>query len=76
MYCDHCLPCPVGIDVGIATRITDTAGYEIGDNIIAEYEALPAKAGDCIKCGDCVERCPFGVDVIANMARAVDIFGK
>ncbi|MFC1956227.1 aldo/keto reductase [Chloroflexota bacterium] len=76
MYCDHCLPCPVGIDIGITTRIADTAGYEIGNNIIAEYEALPAKADDCIKCGDCVERCPFGVDVIANMARAVDIFGK
>ncbi len=76
MYCDHCLPCPVGIDIGITTRITDTAGYEIGDNIIAEYEALPVKAADCIQCGDCVERCPFGVDVIANMARAVDIFGK
>ena len=76
MYCNHCLPCPVGIDIGITTRITDTAGYEINDNIVSEYEALSAKASACTECGVCVERCPFGVDVIANMNRAVDIFGQ
>jgi len=76
MYCNHCLPCPVGIDIGTTTRITDTAGYEINDNIVSEYEALSAKASACTECGVCTERCPFGVDVIANMNRAVDVFGS
>jgi len=75
MYCNHCLPCPVGIDIGKTTRITDTAGYEINDDIVSEYEALSVRASACTECGVCVERCPFGVDVIANMNRAVDIFG-
>lgn len=75
MYCNHCLPCPVGIDIGKTTRITDTAGYEINDDIFSEYEALAVRASACTECGVCVERCPFGVDVIANMNRAVDIFG-
>ncbi len=75
MYCNHCLPCPVGIDIGKTTRITDTAGYEINDNIFSEYEALSVRASACTECGVCLERCPFGVDVIANMNRAVDIFG-
>jgi len=70
------LPCPVGIDIGVVTRIADTAGYGIDDNIISEYEALPMKASDCTECGICMERCPFGVDVMANMARAVNIFNK
>jgi len=76
VYCNHCLPCPVGIDIGVVTRIADTAGYGIDDNIISEYEALPMKASDCTECGICMERCPFGVDVMANMARAVNIFNK
>lgn len=76
MYCNHCLPCPVGIDIGIATRITDTAGYGINDKVVSEYEALSVKASACTECGVCLERCPFGVDVISNMNRAVDVFGK
>jgi len=27
--------------------------------VMAEYNALSSKASDCLKCGDCVERCPF-----------------
>ena len=76
MYCNHCLPCPVRIDIGKTTRITDTAGYEIDDNIISEYEVLPVKASACTECGACMERCPFGVDIIANMNRAAAVFHK
>jgi len=76
MYCNHCLPCPAGIDIGATMRIIDTAEYEITDSVVSEYEALLARASDCTECGICVERCPFGVDVIADMTQAVEIFGK
>ena len=76
MYCNHCLPCPVGIDIGATTRITDIAGYGINDNVVSEYEALSVKASACTECGVCMERCPFGVDAVANMTRAVRIFSK
>ena len=76
MYCNHCLPCPVSIDIGTTTRLTDTAAYGITDSIISEYEALSSKASDCTECGVCMENCPFGVDVVGNMARAVAMFGK
>ena len=33
-------------------------------------------AGECIKCGACEERCPFGVPIRDNMVRATEIFGK
>ncbi len=76
MYCNHCLPCPVGIDIGTTTRVTDTAEYGMTDNLISEYEALSSKASDCTGCGVCAEKCPFSVDVIENMARAVAVFGR
>ena len=76
MYCNHCLPCPVGIDIGTTARITDTAGYGLSDNVVSVYEALPIKASACTECGVCMERCPFGVDVISKMSQAVDVFGQ
>ncbi|MBL7125908.1 MAG: aldo/keto reductase [Dehalococcoidales bacterium] len=76
MYCNHCLPCPVSIDIGTLTKITDTAGLAMSSDVAAAYEALPVKASACTECGACMERCPFGVDVIASMNRAVEIFGK
>ncbi|MFC1982570.1 aldo/keto reductase, partial [Chloroflexota bacterium] len=63
MYCNHCLPCPVGIDIGTTTRVTDTAAYGMTDSIISEYETLSSKASNCTECGVCIENCPFGVDV-------------
>ena len=76
MYCNHCLPCPAGIDIGMATRIIDMAKYEKTNSVVSEYEALSSKASDCTECGVCVERCPFDVVIIANMTQAVDLFGK
>ena len=76
MYCNHCLPCPVSIDIAAVTRLTDTARYGGDSRIAAEYEAMPATASACTECGICTERCPFNVDVICNMKRATAIFGR
>jgi len=54
----------------------DTAGFAMSDAVTAAYEALPVKASACTECGSCTEQCPFGVDVIANMQRAVEVFGE
>ncbi len=76
MYCNHCLPCPEAIDIAATTRVTDTAGYRMGGTSTAQYEALAVQASACTECGVCTDRCPFGVDVVANMRRAVELFGK
>jgi predicted aldo/keto reductase-like oxidoreductase len=76
VYCNHCLPCPVGINIGTTIRIMDTASYGVNKNIISDYEMMLSKASDCTECGVCVTRCPFGVDIISAMNQAVNIFGK
>ncbi|MFC1954393.1 aldo/keto reductase [Chloroflexota bacterium] len=76
MYCNHCLPCPMNIDIGLTTRLADISERETTATNTSEYEALPVKASDCTECGICMENCPFNVDVIANMARTVALFGK
>jgi len=74
MYCNHCLPCPVGIDIAATTRILDTAGDSPDEKTAAEYAALTVNAAACTECGECETRCPFGVEIIANMTRATAVF--
>ena len=33
-------------------------------------------AGECVACGACEKRCPFGVKIVENMKVAVRIFGN
>ena len=74
VYCNHCLPCPSHIDIGHTFRLFDLARLDGTENRRVEYDALPAKASECIECGDCMERCPFGVNVIAGMQDVVAAF--
>lgn len=75
MYCNHCQPCPQQIDVAEVTKLADMAEQEMSDELRKRYDALESKGGDCVACGACVERCPFGIDATENMKRAERIFG-
>lgn len=60
VYCNHCLPCPTGIDVGLVNKYYDLA--RAGDALAVEhYRQLSTSAADCLACGHCESRCPFGV---------------
>ena len=44
-------------------------------SVKAHYMSLNATAGECISCGDCEVRCPFGVRVRERMVAAEATFG-
>ncbi len=74
VYCNHCLPCPAAIDVGQTTHLLDLADGNPTLELRAAYAKLSSPASACTGCGACQERCPFGVDVMANLARAAALF--
>lgn len=74
MYCNHCQPCPNNIDIAEVTKLADMAEKEMTNDLRTRYVALPGNAQDCIQCGACSKRCPFGIDAAANMRRAKEIF--
>lgn len=78
MYCGHCAPCPKGIDIASVTKFLNLAKSqgEIPETVFQHYMALDVKAGDCIACGACEKRCPFGVSIIENMKQAKVLFRK
>lgn len=76
MYCNHCLPCPVGIDIASVTKFLDLARMEpqVPQTVREHYRALGANGSDCIECGNCEPNCPFGVAIRENMRAAREIF--
>jgi predicted aldo/keto reductase-like oxidoreductase len=78
LYCNHCQPCPSGIDIAAVTRYADIAALNQADippTVIQHYRALPSHGSDCVSCANCENKCPFGVPVIANMKKAAGLFG-
>ena len=75
VYCNHCAPCPAGLDVGTINKFYDLA--KAGDDMAREhYLALEKHASDCISCGHCDSRCPFSVDQSGRMKEIRDFMGK
>ena len=80
-YCGHCAPCPMGINVAQVNKFYDLAevqvdkGGEVPPLVRDHYFALDHHADECIACGGCEERCPFGVGVIERMERTAELFG-
>lgn len=78
MYCNHCLPCPVHLDVAQVNKLLDLAlaGDEVPPTVRAHYAALDHHAAECLACGACESRCPFHVPVSDRMAKAAALFGQ
>ena len=77
MYCGHCAPCPQGIAVADVTKFLNLTRAQgmVPETVRQHYGALSAHGGDCIECGQCETRCPFGVEIRKNMREAQKVFG-
>ncbi len=74
VYCNHCQPCPAGIDIGLVNKYYDLA--LAGDQLaVNHYDKVTVKASSCLQCGHCDSRCPFGVHQSARMRKIADRFG-
>lgn len=75
VYCNHCAPCPAGLNIGLINKYYDLA--RIGDDMAADhYAKLERHASDCLHCGHCDRRCPFGVAQSRRMEEIREYFGE
>lgn len=77
MYCSHCGPCPMKIDIAAVTKFLNLAlaAGNVPETVREHYAVLEHHAGECIGCRMCERRCPFGVSIRKNMHEAKNIFG-
>lgn len=73
VYCNHCAPCPGGIDIGLVNKYYDLA--RIGDEFARDhYKKLSVHADACIQCGHCESHCPFHVKQMNRMKSIKEYF--
>ena len=75
VYCNHCAPCPAGLDVGLINKYYDLS--RAGDALARDHYAhLARHASDCVGCGHCDGRCPFRVPQSQRMREIAAYFGN
>ena len=68
--CGYCMPCPVGIEINNCARMSlllrraPTAA-----SLTPETQAKMKKIEECINCGRCKSRCPYGLDTPALLRK-------
>ena len=64
--CGYCMPCPAGIEINQCARMSQlirrspSAGW-----LTKESQAMMMKIENCLNCGQCKKKCPYGLDTPA-----------
>lgn len=66
--CGYCLPCPADIKIPQANRMMQLLGRAVWQNYVtAEWQREMEKIEDCVHCGACAKRCPYGLKPYESM---------
>ncbi|SMG11951.1 Predicted oxidoreductase [Dethiosulfovibrio salsuginis] len=61
--CGYCLPCPVGIDIPQAARMSLLLGRAPWEPFTTqEWRDKMEQVDKCLRCNHCSNRCPYGLD--------------
>lgn len=61
--CGYCMPCPKGIQINNCARISQLLRRSPSANWLSEeWRGNMAKIKECIHCGQCSSKCPYGLD--------------
>ena len=68
--CGYCMPCPVGIEINDCARMSLLLRRSPAEGHLTEKgQARMKKIEDCINCGQCRSRCPYGLDTPALLRK-------
>lgn len=61
--CGYCMPCPVGIEINNCARMSLLLRRSPSElQLTQEVQAKMKKIEDCLHCGKCKSKCPYGLD--------------
>lgn len=61
--CGYCMPCPVGIEINNCARMSLMIRRAPSEaQLTPKMQAKMKKIEDCLHCGSCSARCPYGLD--------------
>ncbi len=61
--CGYCMPCPVGIEINNCARMSQLIRRSPSAVLLTEEgQAKMKKIENCVNCGACKSKCPYGLD--------------
>ena len=71
--CGYCLPCTVGIQINNCARMSQLIRRAPSQNFLSEeWQGLMGKIDECIDCGACKAKCPYGLDTPALLRKNLE----
>lgn len=68
--CGYCMPCPVGIEINTCARMSLLLRRSpSASHLSLEGQELMNKVRECLHCGQCAAKCPYGLDTPELLAR-------
>lgn len=68
--CGYCMPCPVGIEINNCARMSlMIRRAPSAAQLTKEMQAKMKKIEECLHCGKCKSKCPYGLDTPALLQK-------
>lgn len=68
--CGYCMPCPAGIEINNCARMSLMIRRAPSEaQLTEEMQAKMKKIEECLHCGKCKEKCPYGLDTPALLEK-------
>lgn len=71
--CGYCMPCPAGIEINNCARMSLLLRRSPSQNqLTKEVQDKMLKIKDCLHCGQCKSKCPYGLDTPTLLAKNLE----
>ena len=68
--CGYCMPCPAGIEINNCARMSLLLRRSpTASHLSPAGQEKMMKIKDCLHCGQCASKCPYGLDTPALLER-------
>lgn len=75
--CGYCMPCPVGIEINNSARMIQMIRRSPSANFLSEeWQAKMKRIEDCLHCGKCKGKCPYGLDTPTLLEKNYEDYKK
>jgi predicted aldo/keto reductase-like oxidoreductase len=72
--CGYCEPCPEGVSIQSLMILDSIIRRMPAANVFLDMAQTVADADNCVECGECEEKCPYGLPIREMIQEHVELF--
>jgi predicted aldo/keto reductase-like oxidoreductase len=74
--CGYCEPCPEGVSIQTLMILDSIIRRMPAANVFSDLAQTVEDAQECVECGECEEKCPYGLAIREMIQEHVDLFER